>query len=746
VPKVPPFTAGGRWIALGFAVAFAGILPVETAWSQTAPAQTVPAGDTPQSLGDLLLRPDAGPEARIAAAGRLAAMRSPAAVSVLVKTLQSTDTEISAAAAKAVYDADWADPQFIAPMESLLGSSLPLNTYAVRILVQFPGNSVVAAKLLEAAFDDQVPAAARVPLVGALGSFPSKDAAEALVNVLANIDESAELRQAAAVALAAMSGRRNLGQDPQNWQDWWQSVNSLSPSAFLAALQAQRAAGYAGVVADADRLDRGADRLLKSLYFTAAPDGQGRLLDSYFASDVPEIRRTGAEIVEIDVGGGRPMTAAARSRLLTLLGNDPSPQVRVAAATALGLDPTAAGEMIARLNSETNPDALIALLEALAPRQNPAAITIAVGLLAHAPAPVARSAADLIAASGATLADPKQSALKQQVESALITALDAAGTPATAALRRSVTAALGALGDTGLYERFVRLASASEPEGVRAEAIGALGTLARQNADITATVADFVDAPNTPPALRLRAVRELARIPTTAYVDRLVDRLQKSPEPRADIREAIWQTVQAWMPIMGDDRLVRLAERLRDEHDYAHEVDARRFYATQLETRKTDDAMQTAASQWETIATREMDDLQKPADAAADFARVCAYYLAHSAPGDDLPHNPFRGEAAALLAGGPPYEPAVKFAADTLFDPKRISVVPDVLEEFPRLANTLATADPPNRQSLANALQLVKAFDDAKMSVPPSLSYVTDNLAAAGEAARRNLSAMGNGP
>jgi hypothetical protein len=150
-----------------------------------------------------------------------------------------------------------------------------------------------------------------------------------------------------------------------------------------------------------------------------------------------------------------------------------------------------------------------------------------------------------------------------------------------------------------------------------------------------------------------------------------------------------------------------------------------------------------AASQSETIASRELDDLHRPSAAAADFAGVINYYLARTKSGDDLPHNPFRAEAAALLAAGPPYDSAVKYAADTLADPRRQSVVPDVLEEFPQVAGELATANPNDRASLNKALELVKAFNEANLKIPPSLSYVVDNLQAASDAATQNLANLG---
>jgi hypothetical protein len=108
-----------------------------------------------------------------------------------------------------------------------------------------------------------------------------------------------------------------------------------------------------------------------------------------------------------------------------------------------------------------------------------------------------------------------------------------------------------------------------------------------------------------------------------------------------------------------------------------------------------------------------------------------------------LPHNPFIGQTAALLAAGPPYDAAVKFAADTLADPNRNSVVPDVLEQFPRVAGDLATSNPRDRASLNKALQLVQTFNAAKLNIPSSLSYVTDNLQAAASAATQNLANLG---
>jgi hypothetical protein len=698
-----------------------------------------------QQLGNLLLGRNQPSDVRWDSARRLSVLRSPSAAAILAQALASRDPDISTTAARAIAQDDWADPQFVAPLEGVLGSDPTRNTYAAQVLVQYPGESAaaIAARLLSAASNNQFPSAARTPLVEALGSFAIKDVAAALLGMLRDSGESAEVRQAAAVALTEMSGQSRFGQDPLKWQAWWLSVENEAPDAFAADMASQRSAHFAEVIGRTERLARGLDRLLESLYFTSTPAEQPRILESYLTNDAPEIRRIGAQIVEIDVGGGRPMTAAARSRLLTMVSSDPRAEVRAAAAAALGLDPTAADFLTGRLNQETDPDALAALLNALAPRQSATLFRVAIDMLNHPSPVVANAAADLIAASGTSLRDPSQTAMRQQIETVLLAKLDNPAAADGAVLRPAFVAALAALGDINLYDRFVKLASDAEPDAVRIEAIGGLGELARINPDIAATLADFVDSPTAAAALRLKAVQQLADVPTTAYVDRMVDRLNLTPEPDPDVRAAIWQTARNWMPQMSDDRLVRLAERLRNEHDYTREVDVRRFYAEALEARKTDDALQTAASQWETIATREMEDLNHPADAAADFARVLAYYQSKGVSGDDLPHNPFRGEAAALLATGPPYDAAVRFAAEMLKDPKRQPVVPDVLEQIARVANSLASADPNNRDALTNALVLVKEFNDAKLSMPPSLSYVSDNLAAAAAAAKQNLANLG---
>jgi len=732
--------------SVGLGVCAATIPAIGQTTPKSPPAATSePSAPDIGRLGDVLLGRDQAQAARAAAAAQLVGARSTTAATVLALALGSLAPDISGPALSALAESDWADPAFIAPVLSLLGANPATNTSAAAILTRFasdPSAANIAAHLLGAATNRQYPTAARAPIVRALGGYTDKDTALGLVGVLSDADESDEIRQAAALALEEMTGLTQFGQDSRKWQDWWQGVKSLSPADFADAMARNRSGAFAAVARDSDRLNRNMDRLLKSLYFTSQPDAQPRVLDSCLTNEAPEIRRTGAQIVEIDVGGGRPMTSAARSRLLTMVTSDPSPEVRGAAAAALGLDPTAAATLLARLGQETNPDTKASLLNALALRQDPLVIQQAMGLLNDRSILVATAAADLIAAAGPVLRDPKQSALETQVQTALLAALDTATSPASLPLRRSLVAALAGLGNINLYDKLVSLASGAESDAVRVEAIGGLGLLARTNTDIAANLADFVDTPGTPPALRLRAVRELASVPTTAYIDRLVDRLHRTPEPQADIREAIWQTIRAWMPLMGNDRLIRLAERLRDEQDFTREVEVRRFYAQQLEAAKTDDALQSAASQWETIATRELENLSKPADAATDYARDIAYYLS-KANGGDLPHNPFRGEAAALLAAGPPYDAAIKYAIDTLNDPQRISVVPDVLEEFPRVANSLATADPTNRDALNKAISLAKAFTDAKIKIPPSLSYVSDNLATAADAARQNLANLG---
>ena len=698
------------------------------------------------SLGNVLLGQGQTPADRASAAARLAATRSPAAAAILANALNSFDSDITSAAAKALSETDWADPQFVTPLEGLLGPSQTLNGYVAQALSLFadtPSSAGVETQLVAAATTDQIPASARAPLVRALGAFADKAVAQTLLNLLIDPSQGDDVRQASAVALAEMTGMSQFGQDARKWQMWWQSVRDLPDDELVAQMQRQRGAQFAQVIRQSDQLERSLDRLLKSLYFTSTAADQPRILDTYLTNDAPEVRKIGAQIVQIDVSGGRPMLPEARARLITMVADDPSADVRAAAAAALGLDPTAAGVLFDRLERETNPDVVAAVLSALASRQDPRLITIATRMLANSSSLIVEAAADAIAANGPLLIDPRQAALRKTVESALLADLDHTSASDSPLLRRHLTGALAALGDPALYDRFMELSSAAEPEAVRVEAVGGLGLLATQNPDIAGVLADFVDSDNMPAAIRLKAVQMLAGVPTTAYVDRLVDRLNRTPDPDPDIRAAIWQTVQAWFPLMDDTRLSNLAERLRNEHDYSREVDVRRYYVRQLDLRKTDDAQLAAASQLETIATRELNDLNLPTAAAADFASVVNYYLSHTPSPDDLPHNPFRAEAAALLAAGPPYDAAVQYGAQTLADPRRLPVVPDVLEQFPEYASKLATANPNDRTALNNALLLIQTFDDAKLKIPPSLSYVQDNMSAAADAAKQNLANLG---
>ena len=720
-----------------------------------APGQTPPprtqnprTDQNPTELAGVLLGGTASPEDRAAAAARLVALRTPDAAQLLVQALQSANPEAAGAAAKALSDSGWADPAFVASLENLLGRSETLNGSAAQALTQYAGDPNVPptlnvpSRLIAVASNPRLGAGARVPLVQTLGAFPRQDAAAFLVGRLQDGDENSAVRHAAGTALVDMTGLREYGQDVQQWQTWWNARKGLSPDAFADGLQRQRAAKFGVVVQRSARLQQGLDRLLKNLYLSAPVDERPRILDGYLTNDAPEIRRTGAEIVEIDVGGGHPMTPEARSRLLAMVSTDPEPEVRTAVAGALGLDPTNAPVLLAQLDSEKDPDVLVALLNALAPRQEPAAIAAALSLLPGPNFRLAQAAADLIARGGVALQDPKLGPLQQAVKNALLQSLDRANGPGTETLRRSVTAALASLRDPGLAKELERLSGPNEPDGVRYYAITGLGELSRDNPNIANVIADIVDGRNTPAPIRLRAAQEMAKAPTDEFVDRLVDRLNLHPDPDPDVRKAVWETVKSWFPLlMKDERLIPLADRLKAEQDPAHEADVRRFYVQTMEARNTTEALQAAADQRQTVATRELENLNDPSSAAADFAKVLDYYE-KSGGSDDLLRNPARGEAAALLATGPPYDAAIRFAAETLADPKRMGVRPEVLIEFPRVANALA-ANANDKDSLNKALSLVKAFKAANLNLPENLSYVMDNLNSAAETASRNVSTLG---
>ncbi|HTW93493.1 MAG TPA: hypothetical protein VMD30_01785, partial [Tepidisphaeraceae bacterium] len=444
----------------------------------------------------------------------------------------------------------------------------------------------------------------------------------------------------------------------------------------------------------------------------------------YLDDPAPEIRIAGAGIVGVETADGNVQATQTWAKLLDMMTNDPSLEVRAAVIEALGYDSDNVPSLLHQLAVEKNSDLKVALLAALSPRQSPSIVQVALPLLKDQSLRVAQAAADLIAAAGQALRQPNEKNLASQCENALMRQFTGRSTgPDAEALRESVVRALGELGDMGLEGLFQKLAyDQAESNGVRAMAIMALGNLASQNWQVANVYAPFVDPSQYPAELRLAAAHAMAMAKTTAFVNDMVDKINLHPDPDVEVRDAIWETVQTWFPLMSLDDLSNLADRLKNENDSPHEAEVLRALSQRLITSNAPGAQADAAARLETLAYLELQNLNRPDLAAQHFNQACAIY---ENLGQGLPPSPFKGEADALLALGPPYDQAVQYAIQVLTNPKLQGIEEDVMGEYAQVADNWSQPDN-NRKRLQDAVTLVDALEKAGLpkKLPATLNYI----------------------
>jgi hypothetical protein len=416
--------------------------------------------------------------------------------------------------------------------------------------------------------------------------------------------------------------------------------------------------------------------------------------------------------------------------------------VRAASIDTLGADFNNVPTLLQILARETDPALKVALLTSLSPRRNPDSVAQAVTLLNDPDLRVAQAAADLIAEAGPVLRLAAEQDLAQKCADALMTQFNGRSKDAEG-LRRSVVRALGELADPNRHQIFEQILNPAnnETDGVKATAIGALGELAAQNPDVANDYLPFVLDSSQPTELRLAAARAMAKAPTTAYVNALVDRLNLHPDPDEDVRRTVWETVKSWFPRMSLDELSNLADRLKNEQDprFVHEADVLSYLSQKLLANPSPDSQSAAAARLETLANIELTNLNTPRQAADDFKQAGAIY---EAAGGYLPSSPFVGEAKALLAEGPPFTNAINFALQVIGgDPKLNSVAPDVLGAYAEQADKWSQENG-DQTDLNNTVALVDALEAAGLpkKLPGTLSYIWDpQLLHARSVAKTNL-------
>ncbi len=198
--------------------------------------QALVDGDLAQ-LNDRLTRPAAGThdeaalqQSREDAARRLLSRQSPRANRYVLDALAGATIshDVKLAAARAIADDPQPDPIFVGALMPLLDTERALSDASARALARYGALPAARDRLVAFAQNIAQPIAQRVSAIRALGGIVNREVADALLGWVVNPNQPAAIANAAADALADLTGQTANGHDPARWKQW-QAANANKP-------------------------------------------------------------------------------------------------------------------------------------------------------------------------------------------------------------------------------------------------------------------------------------------------------------------------------------------------------------------------------------------------------------------------------------------------------------------------------------------------------------------------------------
>jgi HEAT repeat protein len=566
------------------------------------------------------------------AAAQLASRESERADSILRDVLFSGSREAKLAVARSVADDPVPPPDFVDPLADMLAGEQQRTwaDAAAQALAGYRGNGAALGHLRRIATDANQPPAARLAAIRALGRVVEIGSAETLLDLLGPPNERRDVRDAAADALADMTGLREYGRDPRRWAQWWQQENAANnPDGWRARVLEARAARFERASRRLAALVAGLEPRLFAQY-QAADTKEKRsavLLDMLSAAE-PDVRAIGARIVTTVLTGREEVADAVRDRLVAMVG-DAEPRVREEVVrTLFNINYSGAlSALLTQLAQERDERVKLPLINAVGAIEDPAAAGPLLTLLNDPSPAVVTAALRAMERVGRRLPN-EDPALAAKVAARLrAIALPPAGRnappPPPEDLRILALNALAALKDPAMLEQARRLlAEPSVP--VRTATLRLLGDLgdARAGDAISDTLRGERD-----PAVRQLALDALGRAGGLGYAETLFAYMQPGTEPDPVVREKAWQAFRAAMgrPTTTNDQLA--AAHLMFKADPDRHVHVARALAERLR--------QSDLAQWAMQQQNIGDDLMKlheppgprPEEAAACYEQALTYWL-----------------------------------------------------------------------------------------------------------------------
>jgi len=502
------------------------------------------------SLRDFLTGADRTFATRRDAADALLTKDTPAARAALLEVLASpAPSDATRAVLEALALRESAHDDLIAPLFKLLQSdAAAVRSAAARAFSAYQGHEKVLAGLKAVASGTATDGASvgtttRLAAIEALARILDKRAIGTLVALTQ--DPQAPVAEAAADALAAMTGLVDMPAAGDAWVKWWDARRDEPESRILARLVQRFREALALRDAQLDEVRRRLIAQLTELYEAADTKEKGRLALEHLADPVSSVRvlaarqagKIASAVLVGSNGAGRKAYQDLVSALLAHVG-DPSAAVRAAVAEALAAwqEETAGPVLLARLEKETDADARAALAGALGGLKVVKAVPKLVAMLdAATPTEVLRAAGALGEIGDRTAGHP------EAVEAAIEPLGRLARMAASPAVREAACLALAKIAPPSAEA--ILAAALDDPQpSVRYAAAQGIGNLgAAGDATVAALVARLQDKDK---GVRQAVAAALARVDGPEAAARMADRLKADGEPEPAVRNALWDAIR----------------------------------------------------------------------------------------------------------------------------------------------------------------------------------------------------------
>ncbi len=581
-----------------------------------------------------LLAPDTKPVARDESARRLASGSTAADVAAVRDGLVAGMVPLAQiAAARAIAMTDTRDPTWVPSLIALLGSNRTVSDPAIAALGVYAGtrSSDAASDGLRRFATGGAPPQARAPAVRALGRFPDKGTADALVRAI--VTPNPTIQSAAADALIEMTGEADRGTSPAQWQAWWAGHQGDTSLAFRSYLLDVRVAAAGPTRARQEQLNAENLAFDQMNYEARPPADRARVLASYLDARSAPIRALGAKLASGEVTN-RLILDPALPRLRDLIADeDPDVRLKAVRAVQAAFDQQADPALVAQLGRERVPEVQKQLFQAVGKLQALEAAPVLVSLLGDGRPDVATAAARTLGEG-----DPdngiigmgrplraQRPAVADQACVEIRRALASRAAPPFDAFRAECAKALAVLGDPKAFDTYRGLLNAQPPEPwpVRAAALTGLGMLGDTRADAIVS-ASLDDRDNRVVLAAAKAMRTVGKM---SEIQQLYNYANLPQEPDPSIREAAWAALSHLLEGGSVELLSNWVTRF--DNDPARRLVVQQEYGRAL--LKAGQANDVAANNQGIADT--LVEMKRYDDAIAPLQAAIDYYQSAQVPG-----------------------------------------------------------------------------------------------------------------